>query len=170
MAAARSSDVQPESLEFHDPGGSRFGVWLSSAAVASILATCEQAGRRETGGILIGRYDAEGWMAEVLEATPKPRGSRSGWWWFTRSNRGLAKLLAERWAEGLHYLGEWHYHPGGSANPSDTDVNTMLRIAEDGDYRCAQPILVILGGSPTRVWDLSATVFPSGRRVPLVRR
>jgi len=161
--------MPPEAIGFRDPSGSRYAVWLSSATVGAILAACGQAGRRETGGILIGRYDADGWAAEVLEATPKPRGSRAGWWWFNRSKRGLAEMLADRWADGLHYLGEWHFHPGASPEPSHTDVDTMLRIAADADYQCAQPILIILGGAPTKAWNLSASIFPSGRRVPLIR-
>lgn len=146
----------PESMEF---GDGCYRVWISSAALATLLSTAGKAGRRETGGILIGRYDADGWTAEVVEATSKPRGSSSGWWSFKRGNAGLAELLQERWRDGFHYLGEWHFHPGAAATPSETDKRSMRRIASDPAYQCRQPILIIVGGNVDAAWELSVTVF-----------
>lgn len=126
-----------------------------------------KAGRSETGGILIGRYGPEGWFADIVEATPKPKGSRSGWFWFQRSNSGLSDLLAERWRDGLHYLGEWHFHPGGAPTPSRSDIHAMWRVAGDEAYHCPAPILVVVGGRPKSDWALSATLFREGRVVSL---
>ncbi len=165
---AQSNAVQPESMEFRN-SASGYGVWLSATAIDTILATAAQAGRRETGGILIGRYDAEGWMAEVIEATSKPRGSRAGWWWFRRGTTGLRELLAMRWADGYHYLGEWHYHPGGSPAPSGTDIVSMREISVDPAYQCPEPVLVIIGGRPSRWWNLSVSVVRGETLVNLSR-
>ena len=159
--------MPPEAMKFVDSAGSNVGVWLSSAAVESMLTTARKAGKRETGGILIGRYDPDGWMAEVVEATPKPRGSKSGWWWFTRSNSGLAALLERRWNEGYYYLGEWHFHPGGAPTPSERDKRSMQRISSDPAYQCPQPILVILGGTIDATWNVSVTVFNPGTPISL---
>lgn len=164
---ARSCAMKAEAMDFCDPAGSGYAVWLSMGAVASILAAAEEAGRRETGGILIGRYDQDGWTAEVVEATPKPPGSHAGWSWFHRGNGGLRELLAARWAAGHHYLGEWHFHPGGATAPSDTDKTTMWRIAADAAYQCPQPVLVILGGAAPARWSLSATIFQQGSYIRL---
>ncbi len=160
----RSNAMWPDAMEFRN-FASGYGVWLSSTAIDTILATAAQAGRRETGGILIGRYDAEGWVAEVIEATSKPRGSRAGWWWFRRGTSGLRELLAARWADGYHYLGEWHYHPNGSPAPSGTDIVSMREISVDPAYQCPEPILVIIGGRPPQQWKLSVSVV---RRETLV--
>jgi proteasome lid subunit RPN8/RPN11 len=138
--------------------------------MGSILATAVKAGRRETGGILIGRYDADGWMAEVVEATTKPRGSRAGWWWFRRGNAGLRELLSARWCDGYHYLGEWHFHPGGSSQPSGTDLHSMREISADPAYQCPEPILAIIGGRPTHRWELSVSVTRATTHLPLTRR
>ncbi|WP_165771933.1 Mov34/MPN/PAD-1 family protein [Niveispirillum lacus] len=159
--------MKPEALEFRDPAGSGYAVWLSSGAVASVLAAADIAGGCETGGILIGRYDHGGWTAEVVEATPKPPGSHAGWSWFHRGDAGLRELLEARWAAGHHYLGEWHFHPGGATAPSDTDKRTMWRIAADAAYQCPQPVLVILGGTVRSRWSLSATVFQGGSYIQL---
>lgn len=158
--------LTPESVEFRGAGVS---VWISASAVSAMLAASVQAGCRETGGILIGRYGAEGWMADVIEATPKPKGSRASWFWFQRSNTGLAEILEQRWKDGFHYLGEWHFHPRGASTPSGSDERAMWKISADEAYRCPTPILVILGGKPKSEWSLSATLFRGGQVLRLDR-
>jgi proteasome lid subunit RPN8/RPN11 len=160
--------MTPEPTEFGVIGDDSVSVWLSPYAITTMLTAANSAGRRETGGILIGRYSSRGWIADVVEATPKPKGSRSGWFWFQRSSTGLATLLEERWRNGLHYLGEWHSHPGGQPVPSGLDIRAMRAIACDGSYCCPAPILVILG-SANSIWSFSATLFREGQIVDLER-
>lgn len=169
MHLVRLSGMQSEAIEFRGPAGSDFRVWLSFEALEAILATVAKAGRCETGGILIGRHDADGWMAEVVEATTKPPGSRAGKWWFHRGNVGLGDLLAARWDSGYHYLGEWHSHPGGSTEPSDTDKRSMRKIAADDAYQCPQPVLIVVGGSVQSIWSISASICQHGVHIPLHR-
>jgi proteasome lid subunit RPN8/RPN11 len=128
-----------------------------------MLEAAIKAGRCETGGILIGRYGAEKWSADIVEATPMPEGSRAGWFWFQRSKKGLAGLLEARWSEGFYYLGEWHFHPGGAPTPSGPDIRAMQKVAQDKAYRCPSPILLILGGRPKTRWSISATLFRDGQ-------
>jgi integrative and conjugative element protein (TIGR02256 family) len=136
----------------------RCGAILDVAAIGTMLAESRKARRCETGGILIGRYDDSGWTAHVVEATPQPADSWAGWFWFRRGNKGLAELLEARWNDGLHYLGEWHFHPKGSPAPSAADHRAMARIARNPLYACDAPLLVILGGNLKAHWDLSVTV------------
>lgn len=159
--------AMPEPIEFRVSGDAAASIWISPAAITAMVEASVKAGRSETGGILIGRYGPEGWFADVVEATPKPKGSRSGWFWFQRSNSGLSALLAERWRDGLHYLGEWHFHPGGAPTPSGSDIRAMWKVAGDEAYRCPAPILIILGGKPKSDWSLSATLFREGQAVSL---
>ena len=166
---ARLSGMHSEAAEFRDLAGSGYGVWLSFKALEAILATVAKAGWRETGGILIGRHDADGWVAEVVEATTKPPDSRAGRWWFHRGNVGLGDLLAARWESGYHYLGEWHSHPGGSTEPSDTDKRSMCKIAADVVYQCSQPVLIIVGGRVQSSWSISASIARGGLHIPLHR-
>lgn len=135
-----------------------FTVVVEQQTLSVILNSCIKAGRRETGGILIGKYDSAGWRATVVEATPKPRGSSAGWFWFRRGNAGLRDLLQDRWQNGLHYIGEWHFHPGGSPEPSVSDFKAMKKIALNENFQCKEPLLVILGGDPKGNWELSATI------------
>lgn len=161
-----SIDPTPEAIEFRDRRLDATSVWLSSNAIAAMVEASIKAGRKETGGVLVGRYGS-GWSLDIVEATPKPRGSLSGWFWFQRSATGLADLLRERWDEGLHYVGEWHLHPGGDPTPSGQDIRAMRKIAADQAYQCPAPVLVIIGGSAKAGWRISATLFRNGAEVYL---
>lgn len=44
-----------------------------------------------------------------------------------------------------HYLGEWHLHPKSNPTPSATDIAQMKKIAQDKNFNCKEPILMILG-------------------------
>jgi hypothetical protein len=159
--------MTPERMEFYEGNARGASIWISPSAVASMVGASTTAGRSETGGILIGRYGPDGWVADVLEATPKPKGSKSGFFWFQRSDKGLTALLEERWQQGLYYLGEWHFHPGGTPTPSGSDIGAMLKVARDEAYRCSAPLLAILGGHPPTNWSVSVTLFRDGRTISL---
>jgi hypothetical protein len=102
-------------------------------------------GTKETGGILIGRYSADLSLAVVVRATAPPSDSRAGTTWFERGIVGVDKLLEQAWENGLHYLGEWHFHPAGLPHASASDRAEMHKIASDKKARCTTPVLVILG-------------------------
>lgn len=163
MAALNVETLEP--AEFVEGNLDGASVWLSVDAIRTMLLVSRRAGRQETGGILIGRYSPNEQFADVVEASLRPKGSLSGWFWFQRSKEGLASLLADRWRSGYYYLGEWHFHPGAAPDPSGPDVRAMQKISRDPAYHCEQPLLIILGGNPEKNWSLSATLFRSGQAI-----
>jgi hypothetical protein len=88
-------------------------------------------------------------MAIVYEVTPPPTDSRRGRTWFNRGVAGLRDMLARRWRakHRTHYLGEWHCHPASIIVPSAEDFSQMVTIAKADEYKCREPLLVILGTS-----------------------
>lgn len=102
---------------------------------------------KETGGILIGYYDTSLKNAYITEVTREPEDSKSGPTWFIRGIKGLKKLIIKKWEKEEYYLGEWHYHPGQSPEPSKVDINQMRKNAKDKHFNCKEPILVIVGGT-----------------------
>jgi len=158
-----------ERWTFADPTGGKYRIEISGAAIAKLVSECAFARTNETGGILVGRYSKDGWTAEVQDVSRPPDGSSAGSNWFHRGITGLAHLLTKRWAKGEHYVGEWHYHPGGRPTPSGTDIASMRSISINKSYQCPEPILVILGGSPPTRWELSAGVFAYGQFTRLER-
>lgn len=159
---------EAESLVFVDQD-KRFEVVMTPPAIAAMLRAASLAGMKETGGILIGWHQDNGATAIVLEATAKTRDSRFGWAWFQRGVAGLKTLLAQRWQDGRHYLGEWHYHPGQSPLPSYPDRLAIADIAADERYHCPEPILAIIGGSPAKR-ELFVGVSPRGESLRTLRR
>jgi integrative and conjugative element protein (TIGR02256 family) len=144
----------------------QYGLLITAEAWEQIGQLCLAAGDWETGGILIGQYTPDRKTALVTEATSAPADSHVGRSAFVRGVAGLRVLLRRRWKDKDHryYLGEWHFHPARIVQPSFDDIEQMGRIALASNYRCKEPILMIVGrpnehqgGRPVRV-----LVFPRG--------
>lgn len=149
--------MEPD-LDFRSSDGT-LAVTLPSSRLDEMLAHCRAAGDAETGGILIGRYTERLDRAVVTEITGPPGDSRATRTGFRRGVRGLRALVSTVWRErGEFYLGEWHFHPGASASPSDVDRAQMRAFAANSLHQCPEPILVVIGGDPETEWDLSASV------------
>lgn len=127
----------------------RFRVQVLPDALSAMLADTRAAGSIETGGILVGRYVDDGHLAIVEMASRRTPDSRSGRSWLVRGVSGLTSWLSHLWStSNIHYVGEWHCHPGASANPSPGDLSQMREISRDPAYCCPEPILLIVGGHP----------------------
>jgi integrative and conjugative element protein (TIGR02256 family) len=102
---------------------------------------------KETGGVLVGYYSNDCTTAIITDATPPPRDSARTHSSFLRGVVGLRALFEKLWnkVERRHYVGEWHYHPTTAVEPSKDDTDQMVRIASTPDYRCREPILIVIG-------------------------
>jgi hypothetical protein len=74
------------------------------------------------------------------------------------------ELLHEQWnlAQRRYYVGEWHFHPTGRAQPSFQDRQQMVEIAQDPDYHCERPLLII--ASPSTLRRRAARIFVTNDR------
>jgi integrative and conjugative element protein (TIGR02256 family) len=137
---------------------------LITIAIRKALAQyCTQAGRHETGGILIGHYTPLGDQAVITKVTSAPRDSSAGRSWFVRGVAGLQQLINRAWRRRDYYLGEWHFHPFASPDPSDRDRRQIAYLSRDPDYRCPEPILIVVGGDPGTGGDLAVSVVLKGK-------
>lgn len=143
----------------------RFAAALRDEALATALGHCIAAGRDETGGVILGRYSASHGCAEIHELGPPPHGSTATRTSFYRGTGGLQELLRRRWAEGLYYLGEWHFHPFAAPTPSAADIRQLELIATDPGYRCPEPLLIVIGADPRKCPRLGMFVCPRGGRL-----
>jgi integrative and conjugative element protein (TIGR02256 family) len=138
----------------------RFGLRIFASEMNLLLDFCEKSGLVETGGILIGKYTSAHDCAVVSEVTPPPLDSKRGRFWFKRGVRGLRNKLKTLWDEkSVYYLGEWHFHPEGAPDPSETDFNSLKGISESSKYNCPEPLLIIIGGSFPENWNIRVFVF-----------
>ena len=136
----------------------RFAVAISRESLSEMLRHWSTAPSKETGGILVGRYSPDQRIALVNEISGPPSDSRANSMFFLRGRRGLLRRLLSAWQRSAFYLGEWHVHPGGCAQPSAVDRLQMHGIANTAGYGCPEPVLCILGGTPDQ-WEIGAWVF-----------
>jgi integrative and conjugative element protein (TIGR02256 family) len=146
----------------------RFGVAVEQQHIQQLVRWCVEAGERETGGILIGRYSDRLDLAVVSQVSGPPPDSRGGRSFFERGTRGLQRLLDRVWhRRAEYYLGEWHFHPSSEAIPSGIDRDQMAATARSPSFRCPEPILLIVGGQPSASWAIRAFVYPNGQQFEL---
>jgi integrative and conjugative element protein (TIGR02256 family) len=124
----------------------QFSFELSDSQISYLLDFIKRSRAKETGGILIGKYNRDHSVAIVKKLTGPPKDSSSGFVWFQRGLHGLQQLLERHWVKQEYYLGEWHYHPYSSPNPSHQDIQQMKTIALSKPYHCPEPIMMIIGG------------------------
>jgi len=105
---------------------------VSDEVVQTMRMHRTQAGPNETGGVLLGTFDLVRNVVHVVAALPAPLDSKQAPTYFIRGIKDLKPLieqLGEASAGRLHYIGEWHSHPGGvSARPSDDDENVFAHL------------------------------------------
>lgn len=140
----------------------RFAISLAQKQIESLITFCKKAYPIETGGILVGHYSVDLAHAVVTAVVPPTDDSVGSRYSFRRGVRGLQGLLVRLWAERQYYLGEWHFHPDGSASPSGTDDRQMVEVANSFAYNCPEPILLVVGGNPSIEADLQSFVFVRG--------
>lgn len=142
-------------------GDQHIGVSISGAVMKELLSECKKSNRNETGGVLWGKYNDARTVAQVTWLSGPPRDSRHGGFSFKRGIAGLQKIVDALWNAPVrkYYLGEWHFHPFASSEPSIIDIAQMREHAMDQKLQCPEPILVIFGGDPRREWSVSVSVF-----------
>lgn len=120
----------------------------------------------ETGGILIGYREASGKYNIIRVTGPGPNAVKTPTL-FEKDEvycqKELEKSLEEIGDKGL-YIGEWHYHPTGSNQPSGQDIKSLTEIANQKQYKIDKPIMVIL----SKAFECALTIHDQhGSCVPL---
>jgi integrative and conjugative element protein (TIGR02256 family) len=143
-------------------------VFIQPSALRLMQQLTHQTPGIETGGILVGRL-REG-RKVVIEAASEPgpqaRCSATG---FDRDVAYCQRFVDEQAASGRLYLGEWHSHPTENNQPSQTDLDSLSKVAQQPDYLTTQPIMIIMSRSGVP----ACTVHPVGKphyAVPLVEQ
>jgi proteasome lid subunit RPN8/RPN11 len=122
-----------------------------------------QAGRNETGGLLLGYAHRKRGAIYVTDALPPSEDSKGSPFAFQRGVKDYPASLdrVEACTGGLiGYVGEWHTHPAGSARLSEIDMAAVKQIRANLD-----PV-----GLPTHIIvcapeGLAAFVFGGGSAV-----
>ena len=114
----------------------------------SVLKTIEEETTfhypNEFGGVFIGYKSDENFIITNILI---PDEYKNGKTIFVREPGTLNERLSEihNITNGkIRYLGEWHSHPDGPTDPSNTDINAMKEIAKDKNINIDKPLLMIV--------------------------
>lgn len=131
-------------------------IGLSIEANDELLTSLVEEGKRhypnEFGGFLIGYYSDDNMHLHITD-TIMPKDFRASKYSFERSTKGIEKKLNNYFRETpkKFYVGEWHTHPDMSPIPSLTDISAINAIINNQNACLANPVLLIIGYSKSRV-------------------
>jgi integrative and conjugative element protein (TIGR02256 family) len=98
----------------------------------------------EVGGWLLGYRAEEGRSIVVTHGTPPARrGTPFGVHISGDGHRGRFDQAWERSGGYVTFLGDWHTHPGGVAQPSVRDRRAICKLATNSDFQTPQPLIAI---------------------------
>lgn len=127
-------------------------VWLDGCAREVIALEATKRRLKESGGLLFG-YCAPGGVVIVsaLPPGPRTRHERARLVPDPRDTQAAIDKVHEESGGRLHYLGDWHSHPRGSARPSGTDSANARKIAADKAVETPKPLVIIQATAPFRI-------------------
>jgi proteasome lid subunit RPN8/RPN11 len=107
----------------------------------------------ETGGVLVGSFDAQRQIVHVVEAIPSPADSEEWPTLYVRGAKGLAdrlRRIQDHTLGQLRYVGEWHSHPDGyGCDPSDDDRQVLDWLSENMEAEGLPGVMAIVGQAST---------------------
>lgn len=126
-----------------------------------------RAGRRESGGLLMGEHLRDE-LFRLVELSVQRGGGTNVC--FIRRPQDHKAQLEKFFAQSgndftrFNYLGEWHSHPSFEPLPSDTDIRTMQSMVEAPDAGVNFLVLMVcrMASGRGRVLELTATAFRAG--------
>ncbi|MGW4420480.1 ThiF family adenylyltransferase [Streptosporangium sp. NPDC004631] len=151
-----------------DPG-TGYEVRIAAEALAEMRIETRRGARIrgpeiETGGMMLGAFDDSTGVISIDMATGPPPDSQLSSVYFDHGTAGTQEVInhhIRRTGNFAGFVGMWHTHPNGRAQPSPTDEAGMAAITTfAGTGRRA--LMMILAGTP-RVWETwrESTGMPS---------
>jgi integrative and conjugative element protein (TIGR02256 family) len=158
QGALLSSFVQPHPncylCKFETPND----IIISDKCIDFMIKEIRKADRVETGGILMGFRNTDGYIIIIKATGPGPNAeSRTNW--FQRDIKYCQEELKKSYNElGQRgdYVGEWHYHPSSTNKPSNRDLCSLTDISNQHNYLTNKPIMLIFSKDE----KYSVTVHP----------
>lgn len=131
---------------------------IEEGLLSAICKICIDSFPNETGGFLVGNYSKDNSNA-IVSRIVQPVSISAGPVSYERNTNGMESVWDKLYEEGLFYLGEWHSHPNGNALYSITDKNALTNIGECDQVKIANPIMLIIGLSKTKVKEIKAYYY-----------
>jgi len=123
---------------------------IADAAVTTINAASERSAPYETGGLLLGWWEADSIViADALEVVDAAATTSS---WSRREAHAqttLDRFLADNDSGHLGYVGDWHSHPA-PVGASGTDLASLARASLQYEHPLALVVRLPNGSTDTR--------------------
>ena len=97
----------------------------------------------EAGGMLFARIEREK-VTVTTVTTPQKRDKRGRFFFWPSLSRQQA-LIDREFANGNHFVGEWHTHPQAVPEPSNLDLESMATCFIDSKHQLRNLVLIIVG-------------------------
>ncbi len=164
-AEDRSVQVVPIDVStYHEITEAGWTVVLSDRLRDAILQQRAERLPNETGGALVGAFDAQRRRVYLVDHVPAPADSVEQPTAFVRGADGLPEAfdhVAAATARQLDYAGEWHSHPDGhSTRPSADDTALFAWLADHRLTDGFPPLMLIAGDGPTLSVYLRSLAVP----------
>ncbi|MGA7676227.1 MAG: Mov34/MPN/PAD-1 family protein [Rhizomicrobium sp.] len=98
----------------------------------------------EAGGQLFATFDDPKIM-RIVEATGPRLTDRRSLFGYRPDRTAERAEIADRYARGLHFVGDWHTHAQSVPSPSGTDIESMSETVAQSRYDIPGFVLVIVG-------------------------
>lgn len=137
-------------------------IFIPSNIKEQLIAALKNAGNREIGGILMGKYIGfDEFNVEEITIEPKFGTFASFVRALPHALVSLNKFFKKTKYNYTHfnYMGEWHSHPSFIPTPSFKDISTMMDSINDKKVGANFLILIILKLSLLGSLEGSAMVF-----------
>jgi integrative and conjugative element protein (TIGR02256 family) len=99
---------------------------------------------REAGGQLFATFADPSVMA-VVEATGPRKNDKRSVFSYRPDRMAERAEIEERFARGLHFVGDWHTHRERVPNPSDEDKRSIIESVHQSAHDLAGFLLVVVG-------------------------
>jgi integrative and conjugative element protein (TIGR02256 family) len=135
--------------------GRRVTVTIRDTVLTELFAEADAQVPRETGGILMGRWQSPAvvHVTDAIGPGPRARHTRTSFrpdYDFQEAE--IARIYRDT-ARTSTYLGDWHSHPGGVAAMSERDRATLERICTEPQARAETALMAILTSKLD--WEIS---------------
>jgi integrative and conjugative element protein (TIGR02256 family) len=97
----------------------------------------------ESGGQLFARL--AGSLIDIVEATGPRVTDRRGRYHYHPDKVAEQREIDCRFAQGLHFVGDWHTHAQALPEPSWTDLDSMMTMVQRSRHEMNGFVLVIVG-------------------------
>ncbi|WP_223644347.1 Mov34/MPN/PAD-1 family protein [Corallococcus sp. EGB] len=141
-----------------------YRVRLAPGVLAKALRLARVRAPLETGGLLLGAVvDGEACVLAVTGPGRKAVRNRFGF----EADRGRDNRLLARVRPRLHWIGDWHTHPGGSPILSGTDEEAARSALSD---KRGWVLEMVVAGNPSMRERLQVGLFTAVRGEAAIRR